>query len=45
MLAASGADLLSGNSDSRNAIIGVRLRFNDDSFKPRLSSLPISNAN
>ena len=42
-LVLGGDDLLSDNSDFRDGFIGVGLRFNEDSLKPLLSSLPLSN--
>jgi phospholipid/cholesterol/gamma-HCH transport system substrate-binding protein len=44
-LVAGGDDLVSDNGDLRDTFIGFGLRFNEDSLKPLLSSLPISSAN
>lgn len=37
-----GDDLISDNSDLRDSFVGIGLRFNEDSLKPILSSLPLS---
>ena len=37
-----GDDLISDNEDLRDSFVGIGLRFNEDSIKPLLSSLPIA---
>ena len=40
-LVVGGDDLISENSDLRDSFVGIGLRFNEDSLKPLVSSLPI----